>query len=186
MPHIHTEPGHHDHTLSFFIIRTDFEEPKLVYHVHRKTGKLSMFGGHVELDEHPWGTLLHELEEESGYVREQLTILQPEQRLPKVSGVLVHPQPVFVHTGKVPGEPPHYHTDMLYALVASGEPLSEPAEGESTDIRLFSLEELKRVPAEEIFEAWREIGIYILSEIVESWDELPFEEFDEQETSFDY
>ena len=30
MPHIHTEPGQHDHTASAYIFRTDFSEPKVM------------------------------------------------------------------------------------------------------------------------------------------------------------
>lgn len=178
MPHIHLEPGHHDHTVSFFIVRTDFEEPKLMYHVHRKTGRLSMFGGHVELDETPWQTLLHELEEESGYGPEQVELLQPDLRLPKCTGVVTHPLPLFVHTGLFPVEPEHYHTDMMYALVTDEEPQAAPLEGESQDIRLFSLSELREVSEDEIYEAWREIGIYILTEVMQAWDQVPLSEFE--------
>jgi len=185
MPHIHTEAGHHDHTVSFFIVRTDFDEPKLTYHVHRKTGNLSMFGGHVELDETPWQSMLHEITEESGFDHDQLQILQPVQRLKSVSGVVTHPQPVYVHTGQFPIQPPHFHTDMMYALVANEAPRQAPLEGESTDIRLFNLEELAQVPAEEIFEAWREIGAYILKEVLPSWERLPLTTFDHRGASYD-
>lgn len=178
MPHIHLAPGQHDQTVSFFIIRTEFDEPKLMYHIHRKTGRLSMFGGHVELDETPWQTLLHELTEESGYSPEQVEILQPALRLPKCTGVVVHPLPLFVHTGLFPVEEKHYHTDMMYGLTTAEEPHATPLEGESTDIRLFNLRELREIPEEEIFEAWREIGIYILTQVSQAWEPVPLKEFE--------
>lgn len=178
MPHIHTEPGQHDHTVSFFIVRTDFEEPKIVYHMHRKTGKLSMFGGHVELNETPWGAALHEIVEESGYSHDQLSILQPTFRLPKLTDAVVHPTPVVNSTGQYPNEIPHFHTDTMYALTASEEPIGEPEEGESTDIRLFTLAEIAEIPSDMIFEAWREVGQYILSTIYKAWQPLPLSEFD--------
>jgi 8-oxo-dGTP pyrophosphatase MutT (NUDIX family) len=177
MPHIHTEPGQHDHTVSFFIIRTDFDEPKVMYHVHRKTGKLTMFGGHVELNETPWEAALHEIVEESGYAHEQLQILQPAQRLSFLTDAVVHPQPVVNSTGQYPGVVPHYHTDTMYALLASGEPLGAPEEGESTDIRLYTLEEIAAIPSSMIFEAWREVGQYILSTIHRTWEPLPLTTF---------
>lgn len=178
MPHIHTAPGHHDHTVSFFIVRTDFPEPKLMYHVHRKTGRLSMFGGHVELHETPWSAALHEIREETGYRHEQLTILQPQERITALTGAVVHPMPVVNSTGQYPHEVPHFHTDTMYALIAEGEPLDRPEEGESTDIRLFTLDELALIPEEEIFEVWREIGAYILREIYPKWKPLPLDTFE--------
>ncbi len=178
MAHIHTEPGHHDHTVSFFIVRTDFDVPKIVYHMHRKTGKLSMFGGHVELNETPWQAALHEITEETGYLHSQLSILQPTQRILKLTDAAVHPVPVVNSTGKYPIATPHFHTDTMYALIASEEPAGEPEEGESTDIRLFTLEELRAIPEDQIFEAWREVGEYILTAIYPAWIANSLESFD--------
>ncbi len=53
MAHIHTQPGQHDHTASAYIFRVDFDEPKLVLHLHRKINKYLQFGGHIELHETP-------------------------------------------------------------------------------------------------------------------------------------
>lgn len=181
MAHIHTAPGHHDTTVSFFILRTDFEEPKLVYHVHRKTGMLSMFGGHVELHENPWQAALHEITEESGYEHSQLTILQPQERLPSLTGGIVHPVPVVSYTGRYLQEVPHFHSDSMYALVASEEATGKPEAGEATDIRLFTLAELQAVPADEILEAWREVGVYILTVIYPTWQRLPLSAFSGEE-----
>jgi len=63
MAHIHTQPGQHDHTASAYIVRTDFDEPKIMLHLHRKIGKYLQFGGHVELHETPWQAVVHELRE---------------------------------------------------------------------------------------------------------------------------
>jgi 8-oxo-dGTP pyrophosphatase MutT (NUDIX family) len=86
MSHIHKKPGQHDHTASTFLFRTDFSEPKVMLHFHQKLGSYMQFGGHVELNETPWQTVIHELREESGYDIDQLQILQPKQRL-KASAV---------------------------------------------------------------------------------------------------
>lgn len=178
MSHIHTEPGQHDHTVSFFIIRTDFDEPKIIYHMHRKTNRLTMFGGHVELHETPWQAMLHEVTEESGYAHEQLQILQPEQRMKFITEATVHPMPVVNSTGLYPQSTPHFHTDTMYALTTSEEPAGVPDEGESTDIRLFTLEELNEIPKALIFEAWREVGRYILNVIYPNWKPLPLTTFE--------
>lgn len=177
MPHINTAPGEHDATVSFFILRTDFDKPRLTYHVHRKTGKLSMFGGHVEKGESPWQSALHEITEESGYDHEQLTILQPPVRLRSLTGGVVHPAPVVSTTARFPGDPPHFHSDLLYALVADGPPAGTPAEGESTDIRLYTLDELAEIPSQDIVEMWREVGRYILIDVYGAWEEVPLSEF---------
>lgn len=179
MAHVHTGPGHHDATVSFFIVRTDLDEPHLTYHVHRKTGKLAMYGGHIELHEHPLAALRHEAVEESGYALEQLNILQPRRRLSHLTGAVVHPVPVVSSTGQFPGDVVHFHTDLLYALTASEPPKHAPAAGESTDIRLFTRDELARVPADDIVEMWREVGDYILTDIIGTWHELPLSAFED-------
>ena len=74
MPHIHTEPDQHDMTVSAYIVRTDSAEPLCLVHMHRKIGKLAQIGGHIELNETPWQSIAHELEEESGYTLENATL----------------------------------------------------------------------------------------------------------------
>src|SRR3954465_16018556 len=94
MPHIHTEPGQHDHTVSAYIFRTDFSEPKVMLHLHKKHGTYMQFGGHIELNENPWQAITHELREEAGYELDELFILQPHQRLMHLSrGAIAHLQP---------------------------------------------------------------------------------------------
>src|SRR5690349_16040516 len=94
MSHIHTEFGQHDHTVSAYVIRTDFEEPKLMLHLHRKFGRYAQFGGHIELNETPWQAIAHELEEESGYMLDNVQILQPSKRLSSVVSAVVHPHAI--------------------------------------------------------------------------------------------
>lgn len=77
MPHIHTAPNQHDHTVTGYVIRTDGDQPRALLHVHKKLGKLLPPGGHIELDETPWAAMLHELREEAGYDAGQLLVLQP-------------------------------------------------------------------------------------------------------------
>ena len=65
MPHIHTKPGQHDHTVSAFIVRLDGKQPRILLHRHKKSGVYMQFGGHIELHENPWQAISHELLEES-------------------------------------------------------------------------------------------------------------------------
>lgn len=165
MPHIHTAPGQVDHTVSFFILNySDRDEPRLTFHRHRKSGKLQMFGGHIELNETPWGALLHELTEETGYEPQQLKLYQPIPAI-HLPGAVVHPQPLLSSTGRYPGEDSHYHSDSLYLLLTDEEPLGTPEEGESLELYHFTLDELEAHP-EDDFMAWcREYGFFILESV---------------------
>jgi 8-oxo-dGTP pyrophosphatase MutT (NUDIX family) len=177
MGHLHTAPGAHDACVSFFIVRTDLGEPRITYHVHRKTGMLSMFGGHIEENESPWQAALREITEETGYKHAQLRILQPQRRLTALTGAAVHPVPVVSYTGQYPAAVPHFHTDLMHALIADEPAAGAPATGESTDIRLYTRAELAEVPAETMTPIWREIGYYILSDVLGAWEPLPLSAF---------
>jgi 8-oxo-dGTP pyrophosphatase MutT (NUDIX family) len=76
MAHIHTEPNQHDFTASAFIVRDDMDEPRVLLHMHRKLGRLLQPGGHIELHEHPWDSIAHELQEETGYMLADVEVLQ--------------------------------------------------------------------------------------------------------------
>ncbi len=180
MGHIHQEKGQHDLTVSAFIIRTDFDEPKIMLHNHKLLGQLLQAGGHVELNETPWQAIAHEIREETGYDLEQLSVLQPNifllTELPKAK---VHPMPVIQSShGFDTLWLDHYHTDITYAFITTELPNNEPAEGESTEIRWYSLEELTWVPEGEIIENIRVIGKYILTHIVKEWVPVPATKFE--------
>lgn len=178
MPHIHTEDNQHDHTTSAFIVRTDFSEPKLMVHMHRKIGKLLQAGGHVELDETPWQSIRHELIEETGYDLNQLRILQPaSNRLDFLSTAVVHPIPVVTHTHAYSSQSTHKHTDTVYAFIASGEPKGLPAEGESQDVRWLTLSELKAYDPDGISKITVEIGEHILTCLLQEWVTLDLDYF---------
>ena len=178
MPHIHTEAGQHDATVSFYIIRTDTEKPSLMLHMHRRINKWLMFGGHIELNESPWETALHEITEETGYAHHQLKVLQPEHRILTMDGGKIHPSPILYSTKEYPGvENTHFHTDATYALIADGDPEGNPDEGESTDVIIVNLEQLNAIPDNEIVQAYREIGREILGYYYENWKPVDLHEF---------
>ena len=175
MPHIHTEPGQHDVTVSAWIFRHDKDGLKVFVHMHRKIQKYMQVGGHIELDETPWQSIAHELEEESGYLLSELSIYQPNYMPSLLRDRIVHPVPVFINTYQPVRD--HYHTDISYAFEAKKLPTRKPSEHESQDTRWFTLDELEEnahggdvLP--DIVEAYKEIA-----EIIEK------QEFHEVETS---
>lgn len=169
MPHIHTEPGQHDFTASAYIVRLDTPEPALMLHMHKKLHKYLQFGGHVELRETPWQALIHELAEESGYDITQLKLLQPTVRLKRLTDTDLHPQPLSIQTHHFPGID-HYHTDIAYAFTTDQKPRNSVAEGESQQLRLFTLKELQELPADAIYANVRETSIYVLTELLNRWE----------------
>ena len=177
MGHIHTEPGQHDQTISAFIVREDFDKPKLLLHMHKKLHVLLQPGGHIELNETPWQAISHEVAEETGYRMDQLQILQPAERLKAISGAVLHPTPLVYNTHYFDTEGTHRHTDVSYAFVANGEPALELSEDESSDVRWLSLEELMALNPNEIFENVREIGAYTLSTVLNAWERVDTAEY---------
>ena len=175
MPHIHTKPGQHDHTASAFIVRLDFDEPKIMLHKHKKLGVYMQFGGHIELNETPWQAISHEIPEETGYEMSQLKILQPIQRLKKVSRSVLHPIPVCHNTHVVVDD--HYHTDLDYAFVATQPPTDKVADGESSDIKLFTKQELLEHPVDDIFQEVVDITLFIFDVCLSGWDRISTDSF---------
>ena len=141
MPHIHNKPNQHDMTVSAYIVRKENGEWKCMVHFHKKIGMLMQIGGHIELDETPWQTMAHELEEESGYRLEELAVLQYTVDRVQEAGNVTHPTPLLVNTHNVGNE--HYHSDLCYGFLASAEPSTTVAVGESADIRWLTLSELR-------------------------------------------
>lgn len=179
MPHIHTQPGQHDLTVSAYIIRTDGKQPRAMMHVHRKLGLILQFGGHVELDETPWQAILHELVEETGYQPEQLQLLQPKNRLTMSdpnSNTVVHPYPVTVQTHPF-GDKPHRHTDISYAFVTSEEPRNAPHEGEATNFIFFTAEELATSTDPKLLQDNRDIFGFVFQHCLPEWERVALSEF---------
>ena len=175
MPHIHTKPGQHDHTVSIYVFRTDFDTPKVLLHFHHKMKAFAQFGGHIELHETPWQAAVHELKEEAGYDIHTLQLLQPQHRLQSIEGAVIHPQPVVHATMGYPSNGGHFHTDSVYALTADTDPESLPEEGESSDLRLFTRNQV--ATSMEIDTITRDIALHIFDEILPTWDRIAADTF---------
>lgn len=141
MPHIHTEPGQHDMTVSGYIIRRREDGVWLcLVHMHRKIDTLMQIGGHIELAQTPWQAMAAELREETGYELAELAVVQ-WAAVPKLDGAITHPMPLLMNT-HMAGEG-HYHSDTCYGFIARGVPRHDAAEGESNDLRWLMLSELQ-------------------------------------------
>lgn len=172
MAHIHTQPGQHDHTASAYIFRVDFDEPKLVLHLHRKINKYLQFGGHIELHETPWHAIAHELDEESGYSLDDLQLLQPAQRITSLGDAVVHPMPVSHSTHPFGNGIDHFHTDLAYAFTTDHAPTKQPNEGESMVIKLVTRGELQSMTTNEIPDNVKVIGTFIFDAILDTWQRV--------------
>lgn len=168
MPHLHTEPGGHDLTVSAYVFITKGAEIHLWLHHHKKLNMWMQFGGHVEHTEQPWAAVAHELAEESGYALRQLRVLQPVRFLEPLSNAVLHPADVCVNTHRV-GELDHYHTDITYAFITEELPRTKPQDGESDVMKAVTRSELLAIPQGEIPESTREIALYIFDYIMSTW-----------------
>ena len=179
MPHIHTEPGQHDQTVAAYIFRTDGDEPRALFHVHKKFGKLICMGGHVELDETPWQAVIHEVNEESGYEVQDLYVLQPKLRVKQdgIREITIHPQPFFVDTHMNAATHDHWHTDQVYLFTTMVDPSGKPAEGEVQEVRWLTRDEVASTPASEMFENIRQTHLIAFDEFLDTWEPIAASEF---------
>jgi 8-oxo-dGTP diphosphatase len=171
MPHIHTDPGQHDHTVTAYIVRTDTPEPRVLLHMHRKLNILLPVGGHIELHETPWQAMTHELLEESGYHIDDVEILQPSERITSLSQVSLHPYPLVMNTHDIPGD--HFHSDTAYGFVVTGDPSRTAEEGESLDLRWLSLKEIQDLKRPDIFDNTKEVAAFLITTALPNWDQMP-------------
>lgn len=176
MPHIHTEPGQHDHTASAYIVRTDGAEPRILFHLHKKLHKYIQIGGHIELNETPWQAITHEIAEESGYAMSQLSILQPPVRITELPGADLHPQPVYHNTHHF--NTTHFHTDIAYAFVTTQDPTNTIGDGESSNLVWLTKDELAALPPAQTFESVRIPALFVLGTCLTEWDQLSPNQFD--------
>jgi 8-oxo-dGTP diphosphatase len=159
MPHIHTEPHEHDHTVSAFIINT--VDNTLLLHQHKVMKIWLQPGGHIELKENPWQAIQHELEEETGYTLDQLKVLQAYYPLPGLVET-IHPVPLVYRTHPFPGID-HYHTDAAYAFTTEQLPSKSIGEDESDTLTWFTFKELKKLnPGVDIAADARTVGLHLL------------------------
>ncbi len=170
MPHIHTEPNQHDHTVTGYIIRTDTPEPRALLHMHKKLGILLPIGGHIELHETPWQAIAHELVEESGYTLDQLQLLQPLDIISNLTGVALHPYPLVLNTHSITDD--HFHSDIAYGFTAIDDPAQAIGETESADIRWLDASELQELSEDVIRPNTKEVYNFLFETALAKWQQV--------------
>lgn len=178
MAHLHTTPGAHDLTVSAFIVRLDGDEPRVLFHRHKAFGIWIQPGGHVEVDEQPWGALVRELREETGYEPGALMVLQPPGRLAQLHVAVLHPQPVCVQTHAIVTSTEHFHTDLVYALVAAAAPAGTPAAGESRSFAWLTRAEVVALPPDVTVGNVCEEALYVFDTVLTTWEQVPATAYD--------
>lgn len=176
MPHLNTGPGEKDSTISAFIVRTDGSEPRALVHLHRKLGRLLPLGGHIEDDQTPWQATAAEVEQESGFLLSQLSVLQPVQRIKSLPKVILHPYPVVLNTHPI--TPDHDHRDIAFAFVTQEDPKGQMGEGESLDLRWLTESELDRLDETEIYPMVKSVYQFIFDVCLSEWEAVPATAFE--------
>ena len=173
MPHIHTEPGQYDFTISAFIVRYVDDVPRILLHMHRKHHKLLPVGGHIELNESPWSALEHELQEEAGYELARLQVLQPRERIAidRYERIRVIPVPIHINSHMIMEG--HFHTDSSYALIADSEPTTLPHEDESQDLRWLTRNEVAELSHDVIYSNTQQTILSIFDVFLPNWHSVP-------------
>ena len=177
MPHIHTSPGEHDLTTTAFILRRDTDGVYALVHKHKKLGMLLPVGGHVEVLETPWAAVIHELSEESGYDTDQLTVLQPSERIRTMTGVKTHPVPLYLQTHTFKQGDEHYHTDVGFCFYTTELPSSTPHDGESAELIWLTQSDLHD-RADEMPSDIVEIYDFCFSTALPTYEQVPTGSFD--------
>lgn len=168
MPHIHTEPGQHDLTVSALILN---RHQQILIHKHKKFNRYMQPGGHVELDEDPWSAVLREIKEETGYTEDQLFLRVPPAIM--IDNFVnnpwnFHPYPISFNTHPI-GDEGHFHTDIGFAFtVVDDKPDENPATGESTDIQWIKYFDIDNV-AYNIPRNVQTIMKYATTEVLRNW-----------------
>lgn len=128
------------------------------------------FGGHVELHETPWAAVIHEVREESGYELDQLRLLQPPHALANLNDRSVsHPLPFVLATHPFGADETHFHTDITYIFITDEEPRHPIGEEESGEIRLFTRNEIDKLPPEQTPNNLRVMALYAFDKILSEW-----------------
>lgn len=124
------------HLVSYFV-PFDAATDSLLLTAHRKSGLMLPPGGHCEVGELPWQTVLRECVEELG--------------IPAVALPAIGPEPLFVTVTETRGSSVGLHTDvsLWYVIeLASEDRRLRPDPGEFDGVRWLSIDELLIEPVE--------------------------------------
>jgi 8-oxo-dGTP diphosphatase len=155
-------------------MRLDGDEPRIMLHRHLKLKSLMQFGGHVELNEHPWQAFTRELREEAGYDIEQLEILQPRDAMTHLSDVVILlPQPLYIIDVGYGKALNHFHDDIAWAFATDEPPGHQLDKDESQDIVLLSRSQIVDLGGTEVLADVAEVALFIFDTVLPTWRRSP-------------
>lgn len=97
-------------------------------------------GGHIELDENPEEGLFREIEEETGFTKEKLTILSNKPKFESTEQKYLY-TPGLLDIHKI--NETHWHVGLIYFIKVMSSEI-RLAEKEHKEIKWFALPELKK------------------------------------------
>jgi 8-oxo-dGTP pyrophosphatase MutT (NUDIX family) len=140
MGHLNVGAGEHDLTASAIVLREDATGMQVVLHRHKTLGMLLQPGGHVERSENPWQAVLREVAEETGLTGADLHVIETGAPVTAEAGVSVLPQPLCVNVHPIGSA--HFHTDIVWAFLWTGDSVLRPAPGEAQEVAWFSVRDV--------------------------------------------
>jgi ADP-ribose pyrophosphatase YjhB (NUDIX family) len=139
MPHIHTNDGEFDLTVSGYLVHDD----KTLLIKHKKLPIWTPPSGHVDLNQSPVDALYMEIREEAGVHESDLELVETHQRpntFVTSDDAVAIPLPFDLKHHPVTDG--HRHINMSYALKSLTNHV-EPGPGESNTFKWFTVDELR-------------------------------------------
>ena len=115
---------------------------KVLLHFHKKLNRWLPVGGHIEENELPEEAALREIEEESGLI----AILYNPDKPIGVSDVRQLSRPMHILLEDI--EQFHKHIDFIYYAYSETDKL-QPQDGETANLKWFSMDEINKLDAME-------------------------------------
>jgi 8-oxo-dGTP diphosphatase len=139
MPHIHTQQGQYDYTVSGYLVH----ESKTLLIKHKYLPIWTAPAGHIEVNETPIEALYKEISEEAGINKESLELLETQPVIKHAEhgdGNQHLPLPFDMDYHAI--DDTHNHINLSYILKSATNHV-EPKMGESNTFKWFTIEELE-------------------------------------------
>lgn len=139
MPHIHTNDGEFDLTVSGYLVHNN----KTLLIKHKKLPIWTPPSGHVELNQSPVDALYMEIREEAGIHESDLELIETHHRSKEFTtseDAVAIPLPFDLEHHPVTDG--HRHINMSYVLKSLTNNV-EPGTGESNTFKWFTIDELR-------------------------------------------
>lgn len=138
MPHLHTQPGQYDYTVSGYLVHDN----KTLLIKHKYLPIWTAPAGHVELNATPIEALFKEIHEEAGIQQADLELIETTpttKTMERGKDNYYLPVPFDMEYHSIDTD--HSHINMAYILKSATNHV-EPKVGESNTFKWFTIEEL--------------------------------------------